>query len=140
MIEREKAIFPIADAVIAEVLSQLQWNEAGLIPAIAQQHDSGDVLMLAWMNEAAVRETLQTGRVCYWSRSRQSLWRKGESSSHIQRLVTFRYDCDADTLLLLVDQTGPACHTNRHSCFYREVGEQAVVDIYPVTDTEPDGA
>jgi phosphoribosyl-AMP cyclohydrolase len=97
----------------------LRFDDNGLIPAIAQQHDTGEVLMMAWMNRAAVDETLRTGRVCYWSRSRKSLWRKGETSGQHQRLVDMRIDCDADTLLLLVDQTGAACHTGRRSCFFR---------------------
>lgn len=100
------------------VLEALAWNDAGLIPAIAQQYDTGEVLMLAWMNEATLRETLETGRVCYWSRSRGRPWRKGEESGHVQRLVELRVDCDGDTLLLRVDQAGPACHTGRASCFY----------------------
>lgn len=103
------------------IIGRLRFNEQGLIPAIAQAHGSGDVLMLAWMNAEAVRQTLSTGQVCYWSRSRQALWRKGESSGHTQKLVEFRYDCDADTVLLLVDQTGPACHTNRPNCFFYAV-------------------
>jgi phosphoribosyl-AMP cyclohydrolase len=96
----------------------LRFDETGLIPAIAQQHDTGEVLMLAWMNRDAVEETLLTGRVCYWSRSRKKLWRKGETSGQTQRLVELRYDCDADTILLLVDQVGVACHTGHRSCFY----------------------
>lgn len=96
----------------------LATNEQGLVPAIAQQHDSGEVLMLAYMNADSLRETLDSGRVCYWSRSRQSLWRKGETSGHVQRLVELRLDCDRDAVLLLVEQTGPACHTHRRSCFY----------------------
>jgi phosphoribosyl-AMP cyclohydrolase len=111
------------------MLDQLNFDENGLIPAIAQQHDSGEVLMLAWMNRAAVAETLESGRVCYWSRSRQALWRKGESSGQVQRLVEMRLDCDADTLLLLVDQQGVACHTGRRSCFYTAVREGAAVEI-----------
>ena len=99
----------------------LRYNEAGLIPAIAQSHVDGAVLMMAWMNEASIAETLRTGRVTYWSRSRQAFWRKGESSGHVQRLVELRLDCDRDTLLLVVDQTGPACHTKRDSCFYTAV-------------------
>src|SRR4051812_7655518 len=101
----------------AELLDALVFDAAGLIPAIAQQHDSGEVLMLAWMNRAAIDETLATGSVCYWSRSRQSLWRKGETSGQTQRLVEFRVDCDNDAVLLLVDQKGVACHTGRRSCF-----------------------
>ena len=100
-------------------LALIRFDANGLVPAIAQQHDSGEVLMMAWMNADAVRETLSTGRVCYWSRSRSALWRKGESSGQAQRLVDLRIDCDGDTLLLLVDQTGVACHTGRRSCFYR---------------------
>jgi len=101
--------------------AQLKFNQDGLIPAIAQQHDTGEVLMLAYMNLAALDETLATGRVCYWSRSRQAFWRKGEASGQIQRLMNARLDCDGDTLLLLVDQTGPACHTGRSNCFYNGI-------------------
>jgi phosphoribosyl-AMP cyclohydrolase len=103
----------------AAVLAAIEFNGDGLVPAIAQQHDSGEVLMLAWMNREAIEETLASGAVCYWSRSRQRLWRKGETSGQVQRLVEFRVDCDGDTLLLLVDQTGVACHTGRHNCFFR---------------------
>lgn len=112
---------PGAQIPLAEALDQLTFNADGLIPAIAQQHDSGEVLMMAWMNRAALEETLQTGQVCYWSRSRQCYWRKGESSGNRQRLISLRFDCDGDALLLLVDQQGPACHTLRHNCFYLEV-------------------
>ena len=101
----------------------LTFNADGLLPAIAQQHDTGEVLMLAWMNADSVAETLRTGRVTYWSRSRQAYWRKGETSGHVQRLVEMRLDCDRDCLLLQVDQTGPACHTNRRNCFYTAVRE-----------------
>ncbi len=114
-----------ADA-IDRVIEQIAFNEAGLVPAVAQQHDSGEVLMLAWMNAAALRETLTSGQVCYWSRSRRSLWRKGETSGHRQRLVELRFDCDRDALLLLVEQSGPACHTFRRSCFYHAVREGGV--------------
>ena len=115
--ERERA--PAGTQLDAEALiASLKWNEDGLVAAIAQQHDSGEVLMLAWMNEAALRETLKTGRACYWSRSRQALWRKGEVSGQVQHVREIRIDCDGDALLLLVDQTGPACHTGRRSCFY----------------------
>ena len=99
----------------------LCYDANGLIPVIAQDHVSGDVLMMAWMNADAVARTLETGRVTYWSRSRQALWIKGESSGHVQKLVEMRLDCDRDCLLVLIDQTGPACHTNRRSCFYRAV-------------------
>ncbi len=105
--------------------ASLRYDARGLIPAIAQDRTTGAVLMLAWMNADSVAETLRTGRVTYWSRSRQALWRKGETSGHVQRLVEMRFDCDRDTLLLLVDQTGPACHTNRLSCFYTVVDERA---------------
>ena len=110
---------------MSALLEALKFDAAGLVPAIAQQHDSGEVLMLAWMSREAIAETLATGRVCYWSRSRQRLWRKGESSGHVQRLVEMRLDCDGDTLLLQVDQQGPACHTGERSCFFRpiEAGE-----------------
>ena len=119
--------------MVQEVIERLRFDDAGLIPAIAQSHETRDVLMLAWMNADAVRETLETGRVCYWSRSRQTLWRKGESSGHTQRLVEMRFDCDSDALLLLVDQTGPACHTNRPSCFYNAVqGDEIRVIAEPV--------
>ena len=105
----------------AELLDGLVLDRDGLIPAIAQQHDSGEVLMLAWMNRAAIDETLATGRVCYWSRSRKVLWRKGETSGQVQRLVEFRVDCDNDCLLLLVDQKGVACHTGRRNCFFTAI-------------------
>jgi len=114
---------------LSAALDELPWNADGLLPAIAQQFDSGEVLMLAWMNPAALAETLARGQVCYWSRSRQTLWRKGESSGRSQRLKEMRLDCDGDTLLLKVDQTGPACHTGRRDCFYNKVdGDRLVVD------------
>ena len=107
----------------------LLYNAQGLIPVVAQDHASGEVLMLAWMNSAAVTQTLETGRVTYWSRSRAAFWIKGETSGHVQRLVELRVDCDRDSLLVLVDQTGPACHTNRRSCFYTAVQAGAEVVI-----------
>jgi phosphoribosyl-AMP cyclohydrolase len=107
----------------------LRFDENGLIPAIAQQHDTGEVLMMAWMNQEAVDETLLTRRVCYYSRSRQALWRKGETSGQTQHLIDLRIDCDADTLLLLVDQTGVACHTGRRSCFFRAARDGGIVTI-----------
>ncbi|TXH70193.1 MAG: phosphoribosyl-AMP cyclohydrolase [Thiothrix sp.] len=117
------------------LLEQLKFNEVGLIPAIAQQHDTGEMLMMAWMNRASIEETLTTGRVCYWSRSRQAFWRKGESSGQVQLLKELRFDCDLDTILLLVDQTGPACHTGRRHCFFYKVeGEQVIVDSEPLID------
>jgi phosphoribosyl-AMP cyclohydrolase len=121
----------------AALKDSLKFNEAGLIPAIAQQHDTGEVLMMAWMNREALDETLATGRVCYFSRSRNRLWRKGESSGQIQKLIDLRIDCDGDTLLVLVDQTGPACHTGRRSCFYNAVhGENVEVISEPLIDPE----
>ena len=120
-----------------EAISALRFNDDGLIPAIAQQHDSGEVLMMAWMNRVALEETLQTGRVCYYSRSRQALWRKGESSGQVQQLKELRMDCDGDTLLLKVDQTGPACHTGRRSCFYNLADKgQLLVDSDPLISPE----
>lgn len=116
-------------------INNLKYNQDGLIPAIAQQHDSKEILMMAWMNADSIKETLETGRVCYWSRSRQAFWRKGESSGQVQMLKEFRVDCDSDTLLLLVDQTGPACHTGRRSCFYQVAeGEELIIDSEPLID------
>ncbi len=109
--------------------ASLTYDAAGLIPAIAQDAATGEVLMLAWMNAAAVARTLETGRVTYWSRSRQAFWVKGETSGHVQRLVELRVDCDRDCLLALVDQEGPACHTNRRSCFYTALRDGAEVEI-----------
>jgi phosphoribosyl-AMP cyclohydrolase len=108
-----------------DFLDSVAFDSSGLVPAIAQQHDSGEVLMMAWMNRAAIEETLRTGRLCYWSRSRGRLWRKGETSGQIQRLIELRIDCDNDCLLLLVDQTGVACHTGRRSCFFTAVRDGA---------------
>jgi phosphoribosyl-AMP cyclohydrolase len=101
--------------------STLVYDARGLIPAIAQDHASGEVLMMAWMNAEAVARTLESGRVTYWSRSRAAFWVKGETSGHVQRLVELRVDCDRDCLLVLVEQAGPACHTNRRTCFYTGV-------------------
>ena len=101
--------------------ASLKYDANGLIPAIAQDDATGEVLMLAWMNAASIARTLETGAVTYWSRSRQAFWAKGETSGHVQRLVEMRLDCDRDCLLLRVTQEGPACHTNRRSCFYTAV-------------------
>lgn len=130
--------FASGDSVfLADALDALPWNRDGLLPAIAQQFDSGAVLMLAWMNREALSETLQSGRVCYFSRSRQALWRKGESSGQTQQLRELRFDCDGDTILMQVDQTGPACHTGRRDCFYNRVdGDRLVVDHEPLIDPE----
>lgn len=120
-------------APLEDLLSAARWNVDGLIPAIAQQHDSGEVLMMAWMNAQALRETLETQWVCYWSRSRQTYWRKGETSGQRQRLVEARLDCDGDTLLLKVDQSGPACHTGRRHCFYLRLSSQVgEIDMTPL--------
>lgn len=118
---------------LAEVLEHIPFNSEGLIPAVAQDVDSREVLMLAWMNRDALARTLAEGYACYWSRSRQSLWRKGETSGHLQRLHELRLDCDGDAVLLMVKQTGPACHTNRPSCFYLLVdNDQVRVTSEPV--------
>ncbi len=117
----------------ADILQQLKYNADGLVPVIAQDVESGQVLMMAWANQQALEETLTTGRVCYWSRSRQSYWRKGESSGHQQQLHSLRVDCDGDAVLALVKQTGPACHTNRRSCFYIELSTtEAVINSEPL--------
>ena len=128
---------PAAPAARDALLAALKFDGAGLIPAIAQQHDTGEVLMMAWMNAASVAETLTTGRVCYYSRSRKALWRKGESSGEVQHLIDLRLDCDGDTILLLVDQQGVACHTGRRNCFYRAIRDDALVNIAePLMDPE----
>ena len=120
-----------------ELLAVVSFNTDGLVPAIAQQHDTGEVLMMAWMNREAIDETLSTGRVCYYSRSRAGLWRKGETSGQVQHLKELRIDCDGDTLLLLVDQEGVACHTGRRSCFYRAARDGTVATILAV-ETSPE--
>jgi phosphoribosyl-AMP cyclohydrolase len=120
-----------------DLLALVTFNADGLVPAIAQQHDTGEVLMMAWMNREAIGETLDTGRVCYYSRSRAGLWRKGETSGQVQHLKELRVDCDGDTLLLLVDQTGVACHTGRRSCFYRAAKDGTIETILEV-ETSPE--
>ncbi len=100
------------------LLAALRWNADGLLPCITQDHASGQVLMMAWMNREALELTWQRGEVCYWSRSRQALWHKGATSGHVQRLVELRVDCDGDCLLCRVESPGPACHTGRRSCFF----------------------
>ena len=122
--EPEPVLTPLLDAIV--------FGADGLVPAVAQQHDSGEVLMLAWMNREAVAETLRTGRACYWSRSRGRLWRKGETSGQFQRLVELRLDCDGDAILLMVDQSGVACHTGRRSCFFRAVRDGRLVTVAEV--------
>lgn len=106
-----------------QFLRAVRFDAQGLVPAIAQDAKTGAVLMLAWMNEEALRRTIAGGNVTYWSRSRQQLWRKGETSGHTQRLIEVWVDCDGDTLLLKVDQTGPACHTGEPVCFFRKLNE-----------------
>ena len=118
----------LADATLA-YLDRLKFDANGLIPAVAQEEATGEVLMLAWMNRASIEESLRGGRVVYWSRSRQQFWRKGDSSGHIQRLIEMRVDCDRDCILLLVEQIGPACHTNRRSCFYTALRDEGPVEI-----------
>jgi phosphoribosyl-AMP cyclohydrolase len=117
---------------IDAVIKAISFNDDGLVAAIAQQHDTGEVLMMAWMNEEALGETLETGKVCYWSRSRRKLWRKGERSGQEQSLKDLRWDCDADTLLLLVDQKGVACHTGRRSCFFNAMRDGQSVSLLDV--------
>ncbi|QBY00449.1 phosphoribosyl-AMP cyclohydrolase [Rhodophyticola sp. CCM32] len=107
----------------------LRYNSDGLVPVVAQEAGTGEVLMLAWMNADAVAQTLASGRVTYWSRSRQVFWVKGETSGHVQELVEMRVDCDRDALLVLVRQTGPACHTNRRVCFYTTLREGEEVEL-----------
>ena len=113
-------------------LSELKWTPDGLVAAVVQDAESGEVLMMAWMDRNAVVETMRTGRVCYWSRSRQAPWRKGDTSGHIQELVELRVDCDGDTLLVEVEQTGVACHTGRHNCFFRAIRGGELTEIAPI--------
>ncbi|MBB3994551.1 phosphoribosyl-AMP cyclohydrolase [Sulfitobacter undariae] len=110
----------------------LIYNDAGLIPAIAQDHETGEILMMAWMNAQSVMKTLESGQVTYWSRSRQEFWAKGATSGHVQTLIDMRVDCDRDCLLMQVNQVGAACHTGRRSCFYTEVSLEGEVDLTSV--------
>jgi phosphoribosyl-AMP cyclohydrolase len=122
----------VTDAVASDpmrALAEIKFDADGLVPAVAQQHDTNEVLMVAWMNRDAVLATLAEGRACYWSRSRGKLWRKGETSGQAQTLKEMRLDCDGDTVLLLVDQTGVACHTGRRNCFFRAWRDGAWVEI-----------
>ena len=114
---------------MATIYDKLHFNSRGLVAAVAQQHDTKEVLMLAWMSREAIEETLKTGQVTYYSRSRHKLWRKGESSGQTQKLIDMRIDCDGDALLLLVDQIGVACHTGRRSCFYSAERNGALEEI-----------
>jgi len=119
------AKFPNVEAALAAI----KFNADGMVPAIAQQFDTGEVLMMAWQNEAAIRESFDSGRACYWSRSRNELWRKGDSSGNTQALLDYRIDCDGDTVLMLVDQRGPACHTNRPNCFYTSFASEPAAEL-----------
>lgn len=119
-------------SVADDVIAQLAFGTDGLVPAIAQQHDTGEILMVAWMDREAVRATLSEGRAIYFSRSRGKLWRKGEESGQVQTLVEFRWDCDSDCVLLQVDQTGVACHTGRRSCFFNAVRNGKIETIAEV--------
>jgi phosphoribosyl-AMP cyclohydrolase len=118
-----------ASGAAAALLAQIKFDAQGLVTAVAQQHDTGEVLMVAWMNGEAVEHTVATGEAHYWSRSRGRLWRKGETSGQVQRVVELRLDCDGDTLLLLVDQHGVACHTGRRNCFFRALRDGKLVTI-----------
>ena len=119
-------------------IDSLAFDARGLIPAIAQS-EAGEVLMLAWMNRESISETLESGQVTYWSRSRGELWRKGATSGHTQRLIDFRVDCDRDCLLIIVEQIGPACHTNRRSCFYTAVREGEEIELARPMEPQADG-
>lgn len=122
-----------------ELLGIIKWNEDGLVPAIAQEHDTGKVLMVAWMNREALGLTIEEGRAIYWSRSRQKLWRKGEESGHVQKLKEIRIDCDSDVVLMQVEQIGGiACHTGRHNCFYKRLEDGRWVDVDPVIRSAED--
>lgn len=109
-------------------LDSIEWNEQGLIPVIAQEASSHVVLMLAWINREALAKTVECGEAVYWSRSRQKLWHKGEESGHTQKIVDIRLDCDNDALIYLVEQSGMACHTGRHSCFYQQLQESDKIE------------
>lgn len=112
--------------------STLKYNEAGLIPAIAQDHETGEILMMAWMNSESLMRTLDTGQVTYWSRSRQEFWAKGATSGHVQTLKEMRVDCDRDCLVMQVSQIGAACHTGRRSCFYTQITVEGETDLDPM--------
>jgi len=137
MIEENENARPGEGLCWQQVLDSLPFNAEGLLPAIAQQHDTNEVLMMAWVDREALAETVRTGRVCYYSRSRGKLWRKGESSGQAQHLRELRLDCDGDAILLRVDQRGPACHTGRRSCFYNVLqGDRVVVNEAPLVDPD----
>ncbi|MDH5189584.1 MAG: phosphoribosyl-AMP cyclohydrolase [Rhodospirillaceae bacterium] len=127
---------PAPSASIDAVIDSINFNDQGLVAAIAQQSGDGEILMMAWMNADAIRETLSTGTVCYFSRSREKLWRKGETSGQTQKLVDFRWDCDGDTILLVVEQIGVACHTGRRNCFFNALRDGKITKIADVI-TDP---
>jgi phosphoribosyl-AMP cyclohydrolase len=134
-VTKKEAPLALSQTAVQNLLDSLAFDTNGLVAAIAQRHDTGEVLMLAWMSAEAVRETLETGQVTYWSRSRRALWRKGETSGHRQTLRWIRIDCDGDALLLGVEQIGAACHTNRPNCFFREVRNDGLIEISaPIED------
>lgn len=118
----------MTDTELNKFLSKIKFNQDGLIPAIAQQFDTKEILMMAWMNHEAIIQTLTHQYVCYYSRSRQKLWHKGESSGQKQKLIEMRFDCDGDTLLLFVDQKGVACHTGRRSCFFNAWKDGKIIE------------
>lgn len=127
----------VSSSFINKIIGHIKFNEKGLVPAIAQQFDTKQVLMMAWMNKESIENTLTTRTVCYFSRSRNALWKKGETSGHTQALIDMRIDCDGDTLLLLVDQKGVACHTGRETCFYKAVRDDNIEILYePIVDME----
>ena len=130
MPDRVATTYPAS--AIEAMLAEIRFDAQGLVPAIAQQHDTREILMMAWMDRDAVAETMRTGRACYWSRSRKAPWRKGDTSGHIQQLVELRVDCDGDTLLVEVEQTGVACHTGRHNCFFRAIRDGKLTEIAPI--------
>ena len=128
---------PLSAAAIEEIVAAVAFGHDGLVPVVTQQHDSGEILMLAWMNRTALRATLAEGIAVYWSRSRMALWRKGETSGQVQRLVSARLDCDGDALLLLVEQDGAACHTGRRDCFYWQLDAGGATLVRePIVDPE----
>tara|TARA_B100000676_G_C17987115_1_gene792603 strand:+ start:507 stop:941 length:435 start_codon:yes stop_codon:yes gene_type:complete len=122
----------LSETLIRKVIESIKFDANGLVPAIAQDEDTKEVLMMAWMNGDAIKETLDSGMACYYSRSRSKLWRKGEESGHVQILKEFRIDCDADTILLIVDQKGVACHTGRPNCFFKKVDDGSIKIISEV--------
>lgn len=129
---------PGTAVALSALLDELPYNEQGLVAAIAQDGRTHEVLMLGWMDRTAIERTCAEGQVWYYSRSRQTYWRKGETSGHTQKLLQLAFDCDGDALLVSVEQTGPACHTNRQNCFYLQVQEQSVVvNSQPVSNQTP---